>query len=302
LKAFIAVEQGFAPAPADRNFRNSYKACGKSTHASTGRPDGAAAFEDVSEVRRDFGMWGPRMSSRLVEAAAVAFVGGLALTVASPVAAQSGTTICELPEFRGTAIYNRYCVGQSSPQLAAPVPVYDPARSFKLLAVNASGEFRVIKKNGRALTAQDMSATPIEYGDTMLTGPTGSVQFVLPDETVFTLGPNSEMEFDEFIIDPNMSLGNLHIGFVKGLLRLVTGKLPHSDPQVRVAVGSLGIRGTDVEAEQSPDGTGSIKLHEGQAELTPYDSDKVIDLAAGQMISWTDFTNMSGPVPIPDPQ
>lgn len=238
------------------------------------------------------------MPGERLEAFIVAVAAALSMTAAQPASAQTGTTICQLPEFRGTAIYNRYCVGQS-PVMSAPVPVYDPARSFKLLAINATGEFRVIKKNGRALTASDMSAIPIEYGDTMLTGPSGGVQFVLPDETVFTLGPNSEMSFDEFIIDPNSSISNMHVGFTKGLMRLVTGKVAHSDPQVRVAVGSLGIRGTDVEAEQSPDGSGSIKLHEGLAELTPYDSDRVIELEAGQMISWTDFTNMSGPVPIP---
>jgi hypothetical protein len=231
-------------------------------------------------------MWGLRTPIQFLGARfVVAIVAGLSPPFLRPAVAQTGTTICQLPEFRGTAIYNRYCVGNSSPVLTAPVPVYDPARSFKLLAVNATGEFRVIKKNGRALTAADMSAIPIEYGDTMLTGPTGAVQFVLPDETVFTLGPNSEMEFDEFLVDPNMSISNMHVGFTKGLMRLVTGKIPHSDPQVRVAVGSLGIRGTDVEAQQSPDGTGSIKLHAGQAELTPYDTDKVIEIQAGQTIA-----------------
>lgn len=237
-----------------------------------------------------------RFDHRFVTALVVAV---LSLTFVSRAAAQTGTTICQLPGFRGTAIYNRYCVGQSAPVFTAPVSVYDPTRSFKLLAVNASGEFRVIKKNGRALTAEDMSAIPIEYGDTLLTGPTGGVQFLLPDETVFTLGANSEMAFDEFIVGTDHSIANMHVGFTKGFVRLVTAKAAPSEPVVKVAVGSLGIRGTDVEFEQSPDGTGSIKLHSGLAELTPYDTDDVIEIQPGQMISWTDFTKMSGPVPIP---
>lgn len=222
---------------------------------------------------------------------------------ASSVQAQSATTICDLPGYRGTAIYNRYCGGQSrADPVGTEAPTYDPARSFKISAANVIGEFKVVKKNGRVFTQADLATVPLEFGDVMLTGPTGNSKFLLPDATAFSLGPNSEIEVDSFIYDPDTGkIDEMLIGVVKGTLRFVTGKIApriRSEPRVKIAVGILGIRGTDIEFEQSPDGAGSIKLYSGHAELTPYDSETVIDISAGQMVKWTDFTKMSGPMPI----
>ncbi|HEY3813775.1 MAG TPA: FecR family protein [Caulobacteraceae bacterium] len=231
-------------------------------------------------------------------------LGALALTAmfmaaGHPAHAEPGTPICQLPQYRGTPIYNKYC-GGGQQQVAPAEPYYDPARSFLIPAISSTGEFRVVKQNGRVYTGAEMLRIPIEMGDIMETGPTGTTRILLPDETVFTLGPDSEMTMDEFIWDPsNGAFSEMLLGCTKGALRFVTGKVsPQHEPKIKMVVGTIGIRGTDVEIESSPDGTGFVKLHSGSAVLTPYDTDTTIEMRPGQMLTWTDFTNMHGPMPI----
>jgi hypothetical protein len=230
----------------------------------------------------------------------VPFLVVLALTPALgdvAIAQPSSTSICNLPGLRGTDAYRRYCTG-SAPVMAPAPPAYDPIRSFPAV-IGDSVDFHLIKKDGRVFTADEMTGGRFEFGDTMMTGPTGRVQILLPDETVFTLGPNSEMDIDDFIYDPANGRNTLDATVIKGQFHFVTGKMQdHRDLNVKVAVGSLGVRGTDIEFNQSPDGSGYVKLFSGLAELSPYDTERTVTLQPGQMITWTDFTKLSGPQPI----
>ncbi len=178
---------------------------------------------------------------------------------------------------------------------------YDPRRSFKAIGVFPTGEFHVTKKNGLNLSAWDMKTIPFEIGDRMTTGPAGRVQIVLPDQTIFTLGPNSDMEMDEFVYDPASATPNkMLIGMTKGTIRFVTGKVQHSSSEhlkVKLSVITVGVRGTDVEIAESPDGTGSVKLYSGLAELTPSGARTAIELQPGQMITWRG-KSVSEPRPI----
>jgi hypothetical protein len=175
---------------------------------------------------------------------------------------------------------------------------YDPLRSFPAL-IAASIDLHVIKKDGRARTAEEMAGKRFEFGDRLTTGPAGRAHILLPDETIFTLGPDSDMVIDDFIYDPATGKNTITATVAKGAFRFVTGKVQRQrDLNVKIAVGTIGIRGTDIEFNQSPDGSGYVKLYSGQAELTPHDTEKTIELQAGQMMSWTNFTRLSAPKPI----
>jgi FecR-like protein len=226
------------------------------------------------------------------------FVLALATVLSDSVAAQpSSTSICNLPGLPGTAAYNRYCTA-SGPVMAPAPPTFDPLRSFPAVIAD-SVDFHLTKKDGRTFTADELRGGRFEFGDILMTGPTGRVQVLLPDQTIFTLGPNSEMAIDDFVYDPANGTNVLSAAVVKGLFRFVTGKVQeHRDLNVKVAVGTIGVRGTDIEFNQGPDGSGYVKLFSGRGELTPYDTDTTIELQAGQMITWTDFTKLSDPQPI----
>lgn len=88
---------------------------------------------------------------------------------------------------------------------------------------------------------------PVYSHDKVTTNAEGKLQILLLDQTSFTIGPNSEMELDEFVFDPATNAGKVSAKIVKGAFRFVTGKVARRDPssmQVVTPVGTIGIRGT----------------------------------------------------------
>ena len=88
---------------------------------------------------------------------------------------------------------------------------------------------------------------PVYARDKVTTNADGKLQILLLDQTSFTIGPNSEMELDEFVFDPATNAGKVSAKMVKGAFRFVTGKVARRDPssmQVTTPVGTIGIRGT----------------------------------------------------------
>ena len=86
------------------------------------------------------------------------------------------------------------------------------------------------------------------------------VPFLLPDDTAFVLGPNADIKMDDFVYNPNESHTEMAIQVTEGFFRFVTRKMSHGDPtskNIKLDVGSLGIRGCDVEIEHDPDGKGT---------------------------------------------
>ncbi|MCM2305329.1 MAG: FecR family protein [Elusimicrobia bacterium] len=88
---------------------------------------------------------------------------------------------------------------------------------------------------------------PVFSRDKVTTGPEGKLQILLLDQTSFTVGPNSELELDEFVFDPATNAGKVSARIAKGAFRFVTGKVARRDPasmKVETPVGTIGIRGT----------------------------------------------------------
>jgi hypothetical protein len=86
-------------------------------------------------------------------------------------------------------------------------------------------------------------------GDNIETGTDGLLQVQLLDNTVFSLGASSAITVDEFVYDPATDDGKVKASVVKGVFRVVSGKVAHKKPENMVLnfpVGSMGFRGTDV--------------------------------------------------------
>lgn len=76
---------------------------------------------------------------------------------------------------------------------------------------------------------------------------TGRMQVLLLDETVFTVGPGSDLVIDEFVYDPSSGAGKLTANFTKGMLRYVSGKVAAVSPggvTIKTASATVGVRGT----------------------------------------------------------
>lgn len=138
---------------------------------------------------------------------------------------------------------------------AAPVAAQDqlaqiavPPRIGAAAAVQGTVQLAALP-GVRAVGTDIGSGEPIYLGDQVTTGPGGRLQVLLLDETLFTIGPNATLVIDESVYDPATSRGKVAASVVKGAFRFITGKvakLNPSDMEVKLPVGSIGVRGTSV--------------------------------------------------------
>ena len=129
------------------------------------------------------------------------------------------------------------------------------ARAGVAAAVRGDVQLAVVpgvREIGKNVTSGDA----IFLGDRIATGAEGRLQIMLLDETVFTIGPNAALTIDQFVYDPQTNAGKVTASVLKGAFRFVSGKVAKREPsdmEVRLPVGSIGVRGTSVAGET--DGT-----------------------------------------------
>lgn len=84
-------------------------------------------------------------------------------------------------------------------------------------------------------------------GDALRTGPEGALGVVLRDNTLFSMGSESELILDEFVFEPRESRFALVANMVKGTFSYLSGligKLSPESAKILTPVGTVGIRGT----------------------------------------------------------
>ena len=121
----------------------------------------------------------------------------------------------------------------------------------------------------------------------------------LPDDTTFTIGPNSDVVIDKFVYDAGSSPKTIVANMSKGVFRWVTGKVAPKDPaamKVTLPVGDLGIRGTDFEATVEGDGSGVVTLQFGQLEITEKKTGFKFILEAGHRVTFSADGAISRPI------
>ncbi len=93
------------------------------------------------------------------------------------------------------------------------------------------------------------SGEKVFMGDKIETGTDGQLQILLLDQTFVTLGSSSEITVDEFVYDPANDDGKVKASVIKGIFRIVSGRIAHKKPEhmsVDLPAGSIGFRGTIV--------------------------------------------------------
>ena len=87
-------------------------------------------------------------------------------------------------------------------------------------------------------------------GDQVNSAKVSSLQVLLKDETVFTVGPECELVIDRFVYDPAKNTNSLKANVTKGMFRFMSGNISKSGPDsvsIDTPVASMGVRGTIVE-------------------------------------------------------
>lgn len=72
------------------------------------------------------------------------------------------------------------------------------------------------------------------------------------DDTMISLGPNSNITLDDFVYDPNPSLSAFAMSTVQGILRFATGSLPKEAYTITTPAATIGVRGTTFAVAVQP--------------------------------------------------
>jgi hypothetical protein len=127
------------------------------------------------------------------------------------------------------------------------------------------GEASVINSAGRSPLA--LKDTLME-SDTVATASNSKVQILLRDGSAISLGGETELELKEFS-DIGTS-PNFTADFVKGSLRVITGKITEANPEgfkITTPHSTLGIRGTILSLRTDDDGTTLMVLNSDKTVL-----------------------------------
>lgn len=146
--------------------------------------------------------------------------------------------------------------------VSAAAPAATPA------SIGVAGAVKGLVKAIPAASPQSVgrmiqSGKPLYLNEHVTTGPGGHLQILLNDETVFTVGPNSDIVLDAFVYDPATDAGKVTASVSKGVFRFITGNIGKKDPskmEVKLPAGTIGIRGTIVAGQVNKDGTSMAVL------------------------------------------
>ena len=125
-----------------------------------------------------------------------------------------------------------------------------------------------MREIGRDLVAGDN----VFLNDEVETGRKTQAQVMLKDESVFSISPNSKVMFDEFIYDPFAQTGALSARLLGGGVRFVSGKIANRQPQnvtIKAGTATVGIRGTEIVAKHSDEGSTFVLLSGAMEVSTP---------------------------------
>jgi hypothetical protein len=131
------------------------------------------------------------------------------------------------------------------------------------------------------------SGKPIFLNDHVTTDAKGRLQVLLLDQTVFTLGPDSDMVLDEYVYNPDDNSGSMTASVAKGAFRFVSGKISHEsgkNMQIRTPSGTMGIRGTIAVGEVGPGGSTLILAGPGANNNAGEPPGRIEITAGGQTV------------------
>lgn len=103
---------------------------------------------------------------------------------------------------------------------------------------------------------QALVKEPVFLGDNVNSRIGSSLQVLLKDSSIFTVGPQCDMTIDKFVYDPEKNNNSMSAKVKKGMFRFTSGKVSKTNPDkitVTTPTATMGIRGTIVEVLVGPE-------------------------------------------------
>jgi hypothetical protein len=115
------------------------------------------------------------------------------------------------------------------------------------------------------------------------TGTNGTAQFLFADQSVFTIGPKSDLVLDRFVYDPANGGGNLTLETTKGAFRFISGTQTAESYKIQTPVATIGIRGSMVLGVGTPTGF-LFYTGEGLSYVIPNGKPIIDNIPAGRAV------------------
>ena len=111
-------------------------------------------------------------------------------------------------------------------------------------AVRVAMDARILRGD---MVIDAKAGAPLEVKDTLVTGPSGNIGIVLKDNSVISLGPNSNFRLTEFTFAPREGKLGLLGELAKGTLEYISGKISKiakDAAKFRTPYTTVAVRGT----------------------------------------------------------
>lgn len=118
------------------------------------------------------------------------------------------------------------------------------------IGVNSAVKGNVTIQSGEQEAKQAVIKKPVLLGDVVNSNRVGSLQVLLKDQTIFTVGPDCNLTIDKFVYDPSKDTNSMSASVKKGMFRFMSGNISNSGPDsvsIETPIASMGIRGTMAE-------------------------------------------------------
>lgn len=110
---------------------------------------------------------------------------------------------------------------------------------------------------------------PVYLGNHIKSQAESSLQILLKDKTVFTVGPQADLTIDEFVYNPRSNSNKITAKVQRGMFRYMSGNAARGGSdniQIDTPTASMGVRGTIFEAIIGPE---ALLCAEKEGVITP---------------------------------
>ncbi len=128
--------------------------------------------------------------------------------------------------------------------------------------------------------------TKILKDDIVKTKDNSKIQIIFKDNTIITIGKNSQLAISDYVFDEKNNQYKADFGLLKGTFRTITGRIGKISPdrfKLNSKSSTIGIRGTQIISNVQIDGD-IIYCTEGQIEIISKITGEKIVLKAGEFI------------------
>lgn len=119
----------------------------------------------------------------------------------------------------------------------------------EVIGVSSAVKGKVTIKDDVQIIRDAIIKDKVRIGEEVNSRQESTLQVLLNDQTVFTVGPDCILTIDKYVYDPSKVSGGMRAKVKRGMFRFMSGNIAKSsrDVSIDTPVASMGVRGTIVE-------------------------------------------------------